>query len=233
MKIRSILFYFILSLWTIAAGLLAIPLLATLRLKIIYKVGVVWAYISLKLLRILCNISYQVEGKNNIPQQQNFVVASKHSSAWETIFLLYYFRPASFVVKKELLRIPIYGWYLPLLGMIPISRKEGVKSLKTIIKLSKKRLAQGFNFIIFPEGSRTLEKTSIKAGIYSIHKQLKGTLVVPVSHNSGKFFGVKGAKTMKQGVITVKIMQPINLTEGNFDKQSYLKKIEDDINFCR
>lgn len=231
MKIRSISFYFILSIWTLTVGLLSVPLLATLRLKIICNVGIIWASISLKLLRILCNISYKIEGEHNIPKQKSFIVVSKHSSAWETIFLLYYFRPASFVVKKELLRIPIYGWYLPLLGMIPISRKEGVKSLKTIIKLSKKRLAQGFNFIIFPEGSRTLEKAPIKGGIYSIHKQLKNTIALPVSHNAGEFFGIKGSDTMKQGTITVKIMKPISLEEGNFDKQSYLKKLEEEINY--
>lgn len=232
MKIRSILFYSMLALWTLTVGLLATPLLATFRIKIICKIGVAWSYVSLKLLRFLCNISYEVEGESNIPKGKNFIVASKHSSAWETIFLLYYFRPASFVVKKELLRIPIYGWYLPLLGMIPISRKDGVKSLRTIIKLSKKRLEGGFNFIIFPEGSRTLQKTPLKAGIYSIHKQLKEALVVPVSHNSGKFFGIKGGDAMKSGVIKVQIMKPIKLEEGSFDKKNYLKKIEEDINSC-
>lgn len=230
MNIRSKLFYLTLSFWTILWGIAASPILLTFKPKIISKVGSVWGYVALKLLRYICHISYKIQGEAYIPQNKNFIIASKHSSMWETIFLLYYFRPASFIIKKELLKIPIFGWYLLFLGMIPISRKDGVRAIKKIKKLSKKRLKRSFNVIIFPEGSRSNDSNKVKSGIYSIHKDIPDVEVLPVWHNSINHFGANFGDIMKPGVIQVKIKKPVKFDASyTKNKSEYLKIVQNAI----
>ena len=227
MRLRALLFYTIISIYTIVIGFLGLPLLLTFKQHVVNKVGVIWSLGAIKLLKIVCNLNYKVEGVENIPSS-NVIVAAKHSTAWETMFLLYFMHPSSFILKKELTRIPIYGWYLPLLGMIPIARTQKIQSIKKIITQSKDRLARGFNVVIFPEGSRSAKSVSVKSGIYSIHKNLKNYSVLPITHNASEYFGGKGSFSIKPGVITVKIKPPLSFDPN---KQGYLNKIQQSIRY--
>ena len=158
MAFRSSLFYLTLILLTLILGILGIPLLLTFNCKWISKIGEVWGGCALKFLKLICGLDYKIEGLKNLPAGQPVIVASKHSSAWETIFLLKLLHPAAFILKRELVRIPIYGWYLPAMGMISISRSDKIQAIKKVIRGSKDRLAKGFNIVIFPEViSRRLE----------------------------------------------------------------------------
>lgn len=227
MAFRSSLFYLTLTLLTLILGILGLPLLLTFNAKIISNVGRVWGICALKLLKTICNLDYKIEGLENIPKSQSVIVAAKHSSAWETIFLLKLLYPASFILKRELVRIPIYGWYLPAMGMISISRSDKIQAIKKVIRGSKKRLSEGFNIIIFPEGSRSMGEVDVKPGIYSIHKNLKEYKVLPITHNSGNYFGGKGSFKIKSGTISVKIRP---LIEFDPYKNRYLEKIRKEIN---
>src|SRR5690606_29777596 len=99
-----------------------------------------------------CNIRFEVIGRKH---EEVFpcVIMSKHQSTWETMFLQYYFGPVSTILKKELLRIPFFGWGLASLRPIAIDRSNPVQALKDIKQKGLKRLAQGNNLLIFPEGT--------------------------------------------------------------------------------
>jgi len=227
MAFRSSLFYLTLILLTLILGILGIPLLLTFNCKWISKIGEVWGGCALKFLKLICGLDYKIEGLKNLPAGQPVIVASKHSSAWETIFLLKLLHPAAFILKRELVRIPIYGWYLPAMGMISISRSDKIQAIKKVIRGSKDRLAKGFNIVIFPEGSRAINEVEVKPGIYSIHKNLKEYKVLPIAHDSGHYFGGKGSFKIAPGTINVKIRP---LIEFESDKKKYLEKIKKAIN---
>lgn len=225
-SIKSKLFYFTLALWTISIGLLYSPILLTFNRKIISKVGVTWSAGALKLLKLICNVQHKI---NHLERNLTTpcIVASKHESMWETIFLLHHFRPATFILKKELTYIPIYGWYLYFMGMIPISRQDGVRSIKSMSRLAHQRLAQGFNLIIFPEGTRTPNRIPLKAGTQYLHKHLQDYPLYPLAHNSGQYFAPKGEYNIKPGVIAVTIHTKFSFNEN---KKEYLQLLEQKVN---
>jgi 1-acyl-sn-glycerol-3-phosphate acyltransferase len=134
-----------------------------------------------------------------------FIIASKHESIWETIFLLYLFKNPVFVIKKELTKIPFYGWYLEKMGMIAIDRSQGVQALKKIKYGAEETFKQNRILIIFPEGSRT--SSNYHSGILFLHKLYNNIPIVPTYLDSGKLW----AKDMlpQPGIITIKFLQPI------------------------
>lgn len=170
------------------------------------------------LAKSICGIRYQIIGYENLPDEP-VVLLSKHQSAWETIFLLYTMRrPVVFVMKKELLRIPFFGWTLALLRMIPIDRSYGTKAFRQVIEKGRKRLAEGLWIAIFPEGTRTAVGEKIKyrnSGTrLAIETQAK---VVPIALNSGECWP-RNSFIKKPGTITVSIGPPISPDEKSPDE---------------
>ena len=109
-----------------------------------------WNVFTIWLLKSICGIRYQVKGMENLPDEP-VILLSKHQSAWETIFLLCHMpRPLSFVLKKELLYIPFFGWALALLRMIPINRRQGTNAFRQLVKKGSQRLKENLWIIIFP-----------------------------------------------------------------------------------
>ena len=167
-----------------------------------------WALIVLWLLRVLCGIRMEVRGAENIPQEP-CVVLCKHQSAWETIALQKVFPPQVWVLKRELLWLPFFGWGLAMSSPIAIKRSNGKAAMKQLLRQGKERLAQGFCVVIFPEGTRIpygrRGKYKIGGALLSAHC---GVPVVPVAHNAGKFWG-RNSFLKYPGVITMSIGQPI------------------------
>jgi 1-acyl-sn-glycerol-3-phosphate acyltransferase len=134
----------------------------------------------------------------------------KHQSAWETIALQKVFPPQVWVLKRELLWIPFFGWGLALTSPIAIDRGDGKAALKQLLAQGKDRLAKGFCVVIFPEGTRVpygeRGKYKIGGAMLSTHS---GTPVIPVAHNAGKLWG-KGSFMKYPGVITMSIGAPIS-----------------------
>ena len=118
-----------------------------------YRVTSSWTFIMLFLLRNVCGIRYQIIGAENIPKIPS-IVLSKHQSAWETLAFQKIFPPQVWVLKKELLRIPFFGWGLAMTSPIAIDRSAKKKALEQIVEQGKDRLKQGFWIVIFPEGTR-------------------------------------------------------------------------------
>jgi len=185
-----------------------------LPLVIIYpplgeKVARFWAKSSLWLLKIICNISYEVKGSENIPKSAALIV-SKHQSAWETIIFWQLLEKPVFVLKRELIFLPIFGSYLLLLKSIYINRKAGSAALKKMLRQAKQRASENKQIIIFPEGTRTLPqaaKTGYQSGVAALYNSLN-LPVIPVALNSG-YFWQKNAFIKQPGIIKIEFLPPI------------------------
>ena len=167
-----------------------------------------WARSMLWWLRITCGLRYRVIGRENIPDHPS-VILCKHQSAWETLALQQIFPPQVWVLKRELLWIPFFGWGLALTSPIAINRAAGREALKQLVAKGKERLQQGFFVVIFPEGTRvtpgTRGKYHIGGAWLATHSK---STVVPVAHNAGEYWG-KNSFLKRPGTITLSIGKPI------------------------
>ena len=161
------------------------------------------------LLRVVCGIRHEVRGIENIPKEP-CVVLCKHQSAWETFALQIVFPPQVWVLKRELLRLPFFGWGLAMTSPIAIDRSDGKGAVKQLLKQGKDRLAQGFCVVIFPEGTRVPfgQRGKYKMG-GALLAVASGAPVVPVAHNAGRLWG-RNAFSKHPGLITMSIGAPID-----------------------
>jgi 1-acyl-sn-glycerol-3-phosphate acyltransferase len=183
---------------------LALPLNPVTRNQLISG----WARSMIWWLRITCNIRHEITGLENIPSSPSIILA-KHQSAWETLAFQAIFPTQVYLLKRELLWIPIFGWGLAMSSPIAIDRSAGREALKKLVTHGKDRLAKGLWVVIFPEGTR---KAPDERGKYNIggawlatHTQ---TQVVPVAHNAGEFWPKNGF-IKRPGVIKLHIGKPI------------------------
>jgi 1-acyl-sn-glycerol-3-phosphate acyltransferase len=167
-----------------------------------------WARVSLWMLERLCGLGFTVDGRERIPPG-NHIVMCKHTSAWETVALFVIFPAQVWVLKRELLWIPLMGWGLKLLRPIAIDRTAGHRAVNQVIEQGQERLARGLWVIIFPEGTRVAVGETRKYGVSgALLASQAGRLVVPVSHNAGEFWARRGI-LKKPGTIRVVIGDPI------------------------
>ena len=206
--LRSLIFLLLQVLITplfASLAMLSFPLRPLARYRIISG----WALSVLWLLRVLCGIRMEVRGAENIPKEP-CIVLCKHQSAWETIALQQVFPPQVWVLKRELLWLPFFGWGLAMTSPIAIKRSNGKLAIKQLLRQGKERLAQGFCVVIFPEGTRIpygrRGKYKIGGALLSAHC---GVPVVPVAHNAGKLWG-RNSFLKHAGVITMSIGKPID-----------------------
>ncbi len=147
-----------------------------------------WARLNLWWLRVTCGVRYQIEGCENIPEG-NAIVMSKHQSTWETLALQVIFPPQVWVMKRELLKVPFFGWGLAMLEPIAIDRKARGRARQQLIEQGTERLKKGRWVVIFPEGTRIPPG---EKGRYALGGALlaasSGYPVVPMAHNAGEFW---------------------------------------------
>tara|TARA_B100001741_G_C16459409_1_gene554411 strand:+ start:251 stop:895 length:645 start_codon:yes stop_codon:yes gene_type:complete len=160
------------------------------------------------LLKYICKISHEVRGLENIPSKA-ILIASKHQSAFETFALFYYLPKVTFIHKKQLFLIPIFGQYLKKINMISIDRKGGAKTMRQMLKKTKEKLSDGFSLVIFPEGTRKKpgEKPDYKSGFVGVYKHLNSE-ILPVAVNSGNCWP-KHTFIKKSGKIIISILKII------------------------
>lgn len=209
--LRSILFLLVQSVTAAVFGLLSLflfPLAPVRRNRVIAS----WAHFMMWLARVLVDIRYKVVGLDNLPASPAVILA-KHQSAWETIAFQVIFPPVCFVLKRELLRIPFFGWGLAMTSPIAIDRGAGREALKQIETQGKARLAEGLWVVTFPEGTRVApgQKGNYQIGGAWLAAKA-GAPVVPVAHNAGRFWG-KQAFLKHPGEITV-VIGPAIATAG-------------------
>jgi 1-acyl-sn-glycerol-3-phosphate acyltransferase len=185
-------------------GLLMLPLPFPLRFRIMSR----WAAFNLWWLRITCRLDHEVRGVGNIPGQAAIILC-KHQSAWETLALQLVFPPQVWVLKRELLRIPVYGWGLASMRPIAIDRAAGTKALRQLAREGTKRLEDGVWVVIFPEGTRVApgERGRYQPG-GGMLATASGRPIVPVAHNAG-WFWPRNSFRKRPGRITMVIGPPI------------------------
>jgi len=206
--LRSVLFYAGLG----AATLLFVPVCFVIRwipFPTRFRIVSRWAAFNLWWLRVTCDLRHVIEGGEHIPDEAG-VILCKHQSAWETLALQIVFPPQVWVLKRELLRIPIYGWGLATMEPIAIDRAAGMKSLKFIAAEGRRWLDRGVWVVVFPEGTRVApgerRKYQPGGGLLAVES---GRKVVPVAHNSGSFWP-RNSLLKQPGCITLRIGPPID-----------------------
>ncbi|MBK8182440.1 MAG: 1-acyl-sn-glycerol-3-phosphate acyltransferase [Candidatus Competibacteraceae bacterium] len=157
-----------------------------------YQLSQMWAGFNIWWLRVTCGITYQVTGAEHIPNRPVIVMA-KHQSTWETLFFNWYLPPMAWVVKRELLWVPLFGWALALLRPIAINRKLGSAAVKQVIRQGMAHLRRGQWVLIFPEGTRTApgvrKRYGLGGAVLATHS---GFPVLPIAHNAGEFWSRRG-----------------------------------------
>jgi 1-acyl-sn-glycerol-3-phosphate acyltransferase len=209
--IRSLIFLLLQIIITPFFALLALLSFPFSRLTR-YRFISLWAKMMLPILQMVCGIRHEVRGIENLPKQP-CIVLCKHQSAWETLALQKVFPPQVWVLKRELLWIPFFGWALALTSPIAIKRSNGKGAIKQLLVQGKQRLAQGFCVVVFPEGTRIPygQRGKYKIGGAMLAAS-SGVPVIPVAHNAGRLWG-RNAFSKHPGLITMSIGAPIE-TEG-------------------
>lgn len=202
-----------------------LPLLLLPR-RVMWVFAKFWAWSTLWLAHHICGIRMELRGlENKLPNQAIF--ASKHQSAFETIALTAVLDRPAFVLKKELLYIPLFGLYLAKVGCVPIDRKAGAAAIKLMVKAAQEKLAQGYSIVIFAEGTRTSpdnENPTYHPGVAALYSKL-GVPCVPVALNSGLCWGRK-AVWKTPGLVTMEFMPP--LAEG-MDRKAFMKVLREQV----
>ncbi len=163
-----------------------------------------WTAFNLWWLKITCNLNHSIEGLENISTNAS-IIMSKHQSAWETLAIQLIFPTQVWIVKRELLWIPIYGWGLASMQPIAIDRGSAIKAFRQIVKQGCKRLAEGYWVVIFPEGTRVAPgqtKSYLPGGGMLAEKS--GVSIIPIAHNAG-YFWPRNRITKRSGTIQMVI----------------------------
>ena len=224
--VRNLLFYIFFFLGIIIISMVFIPSLFLPR-SIVILGGKIMGYWSAICLKIFLSTTINIKGKENIILNDRFFVASSHQSMFETFFLQTIFKAPIFILKKELMKIPIFGWYLKKIGSISIKRNkiskdnlDFFKDISKIISETKRPL------IIFPQGTRVLpsERPPFKKGASRIYEELN-IACQPVAINSGYIWPKKGFKNTNK-TITISILKPIS---PGLTKEEFIKLLEKNI----
>ena len=172
-----------------------------------------WAIFCIWWLKITVNIKTKVIGQENILHSPCIII-SNHQSTWETLAFQTIFPPHTWVLKRELLWLPVFGWSLALLNPIIINRGDKLNAIKKVIRQGSDRLKKGISIVIYPEGTRQPYKQlgAYQNGGSAIAKKT-GHSIVPVYHNAGKLWA-KGSFIKKPGEITVVIGKAISNSDS-------------------
>lgn len=194
-------------------GLLSAPFPFHTRFAVISS----WAKFVLWWLELTCNVRYVVEGIENIPKD-NVIVFCKHQSTWETLILQKLLPPQVWVLKRELLWVPVFGWGLALLKPIGIDRKAGRRAIDQIVRQGISRLEDGEWVVIFPEGTRVAPNERKRYGIGgAVLAEKSAYPVLPVAHNAGEFWARR--KFIKRPGTIRLVFGPIIDTKGKSAQQ--------------
>ena len=187
-----------------------------------YRIITAWSRLVMGLGRVICGVSYRVVGRDNIPQDP-CIVLSKHQSAWETLAYQIILPPQVWVLKRELLRVPFFGWGLAMMSPIAIDRGSATRALKQTLEQGKSRLSDGWWIVIFPEGTRIAPG---KRGRYHLGGAWlackTGAPVLPIAHNAGTVWG-RNAFIKYPGTITVSIgpvIRPAGMTADALNRKA-------------
>jgi len=216
--LRSLLFNICYVIWTFLLGLLYLPLLAGPRRPI--QIGCkVWLAGLRGMAAAIAGVHCRVEGRENLPTGPA-IIAAKHQSAYDTFLFHGLLDDPVYILKRELFRIPLVGWYMKAAGMIGIDRSAGAQALRAMVKGCEDALAEGRQIVIFPEGTRVAPGQSrpYHPGVAAIYARFPDVPVVPVALNSGLLWGRKAFRK-DPGTVTLRILPPM---DSGLDRRHFL-----------
>jgi 1-acyl-sn-glycerol-3-phosphate acyltransferase len=213
------------NIWFFGVSILSILLLVlTLPLPraFLNKGLKAWMLLIMGGMKVLVGLSYEVRGRENIPVGPA-LYSSKHQSAWDTGIFFLLLEDASYVLKKELLSVPLYGWLLKKDKMVVIDRDGGGSALKQMVRDCQAIIEDGRQLVIFPEGTRSQPgaKLPYHPGIAAVYKQA-GVPVIPVALNSGLFWG-RRSFAKKPGKIIIEFLPPL---PPGMDRKTFIVELE-------
>ncbi|NNU59371.1 lysophospholipid acyltransferase family protein [Ochrobactrum soli] len=219
--LRSILFNAAFYICTLVQMIVYTPFYFLLPRKKAWIVPKLWARVNLKLQKIIAGTDYVIEGLDNIPEGA-YICAPKHQSAWDTYAFLPYLDDPVLILKRELMRIPLFGWYVAKMEMIPVDRGSRVKALHSITKGAEKAIAEGRQILIYPEGTRRAPGAppQYKYGIVHLYDALN-LPVLPIAHNAGLYWPRR--KFLRfPGTIRCRVLPPI---PPGLEKEEFLRRL--------
>jgi len=210
---RSIVYLAFLSLTTIVIAPILFAFKWVLPYQTLANLGKLWGRINLEAVGIICGLKYRLHGWDKLPND-NCIVLSKHQSTWETIALRGLLPSTNtWVIKRELLWIPFFGWGMAALGPIALDRKAGRQAIKQLVQEGRQSLEAGRWVVIFPEGTRTSPGEHIKYNLGgALLAEKTGYPILPIAHNAGVFWKRRGILKFP-GFIDLVIGDPIR-TQG-------------------
>ena len=222
--LRTVAYTAYLSVALVVMGIACMPVMLFGR-SLTRKTVQAWSRLALFGLKTIGGISYKIEGLENLPTG-GALIASNHQSMWETIALYALAPKPAMIFKKELLRIPIYGWYAIRAGNICVDRKGGAKALRAMAREARERAEAGEQIIIFPEGTRTKPgiDAEYKPGIALLYKELE-IECLPVALNTGTCWPAKGI-IRYPGTMVVEFLPRI---QPGLSRKAFMKTLHDRI----
>jgi 1-acyl-sn-glycerol-3-phosphate acyltransferase len=213
-RLGSSVFTAFFPLWTFLYAIFFVIACLLLPYRGRFELARVWARVNLAVLRWTCGLDYTVEGRENLPAG-NHVALMKHSSSWETIAQALLLPPQVWVLKRELLWVPVVGWGIRQLRAIAVNREAGSTAVRQVVEQGKARLAEGEWVVIFPEGTRMPPGETRKYGVSgALLAAETGKLIVPIAHDAGYYWPRRGL-IKRRGTIRVRIGPPITAAGRN------------------
>jgi len=208
--IRSILFYLLFLGQTVIAAIVVgtIGLIARRRTRIGWAIAQYWCHSNVWLLRHVVGIRTAVTGEHNIPEG-GCIIASKHQSDWDVFAIFPHTGRPAYIVKKELMRIPFFGWAARSLDCIEVDRQKGSEAIPAMMAEARAAISRGCRIVIFPEGTRKapLAPPDYRYGVARMYAELN-VPVVPVALNSGLFWG-RNSPLLWPGTAQAEFLEPI------------------------
>jgi 1-acyl-sn-glycerol-3-phosphate acyltransferase len=223
--LRSLLFHACFYLNTILHLILCSPVLLLPR-PWLWKAVYNWAAVNHWLLRTICGTRFEIRGLERIPPGA-FLIAAKHQSTWETFALVTLFSDPLYLLKRELMWLPVFGWYVAKAEMIPVKRGGArAGALAGITERAKFEIARGRQIIVFPEGTRRAvgAEPAYKHGLVHLYARL-GVRCFPVALNSGVFWP-RRKFVIYPGTIRMEFLEPI---EPGLSEDAFKARVQDEI----
>ena len=220
---RSVLFIVLFNLSTALQLLFWTPVYFFMKQEDGWKVVKVWAWISLWLQHIIIGTRYEFRGEENIPKDGGFIVAAKHQSSWETYTMVLFLQEPSYILKRELMFLPFFGWFAWKMKVIPVNRGKRLIALQAMNEHAEKQIADGRQIVIYPEGTRTraYAEPKYKYGITHMYSNISAR-VLPAALNSGLFWP-RNSWHLKRGTC---ILEFLPVIEPGLEADDFSKKLE-------
>jgi len=221
---RSLAFAAVFYLWSALTAIVMLPLLLAPRRWTLAAMAF-WATGVIAMLRAICGVRVEVRGRQYLPAG-GALIAAKHQCMFDTMGPLTVFADACYVMKRELMKIPFYGWVSWKAGMIVVDREGGAKALRKLVADAAGHMAHGRQVVIFPEGTRTAPgaRGDYKPGIAALYRDL-GQACIPMATNSGRHWPAHGF-LRRPGTIVYEFLEPL---PPGLPRREFMRILEDRI----